>query len=486
VEYLPFKRPSDCSILVVDDEKNICELLKSALQTAYKVTTCQSGADAIRLLEARQFDVVISDLGLPGVPGLDVLRFAKDKDDFTEIMIITGFASLESATSAINLGVTAYLTKPLAISDLLLQVEKAVATRLFHLKSARIMKESGGVEPRVKDHLFDMTSLYYFSRKLMLSLELPEILRVVLQEINDRMDASFCVIALSYLNYSEIAAMPRLGEIPAPLIRAAIQSNWDGGFSGFNKELFEKEEMPLTRYKGKKGDFTPPADLKPTTVQLSLMGQNIGSLLIFLRAPEVITEAQSQFLHVFSSFVSGVIEHGYLDLQAKIQARTDGLTGIANHRCFHEQLSREISLADRNKSEFALVMMDIDDFKIINDKYGHLVGDAVIKDLTTRIGAMIRKGDTFSRQGGEEFSLILTGTSFEGAKILAQRVCERVNCAPFVFSQTSVPYTISIGLSIYNGKFPRTKDALVDEADNALYKSKKSGKNRVSTSTHQP
>jgi diguanylate cyclase (GGDEF)-like protein len=114
------------------------------------------------------------------------------------------------------------------------------------------------------------------------------------------------------------------------------------------------------------------------------------------------------------------------------------------------------------------------------------VGDAVIKDLTTRIGAMIRKGDTFSRQGGEEFSLILTGTSFEGAKILAQRVCERVNCAPFVFSQTSVPYTISIGLSIYNGKFPRTKDALVDEADNALYKSKKSGKNRVSTSTHQP
>ena len=99
------------------------------------------------MLEESEFDVVISDLKLPGVSGLEVLKFAKEKDDFTEIMIITGYASLESATSAINLGVSAYLTKPLAIADFLMQVEKAVATRLFHLKSAMFMKESGDIEP---------------------------------------------------------------------------------------------------------------------------------------------------------------------------------------------------------------------------------------------------------------------------------------------------------------------------------------------------
>lgn len=486
VEYSPFKRPSDCAILVVDDEEIICELLESALHGTYRVTTCLSGAEALRLLEQHSFDVVISDLGLPGVSGLDVLRFAKDKDDFVEIMIITGFASLESATSAINLGVAAYLTKPLAIADLQLQVEKSVATRLFHLKSLRFMKEAGGFEPHVKDHLFDMTALYYFSRKLMLSLEMPEILRIVLQEINERMDASFCVLGLSYLSYSEIAAMPRVGELPEPLVRRSLQTNWNDGFGGFDKAQFEKGEIPLTLYKGKKGVCEPPADNTPATVQLSLMGQTIGSLLIFRPARVTFTEAESQFLHVFSSYVSGVIEHGYLDLQAKVQARTDGLTGIANHRCFHEQLGREIARADRNKSEFAVVLMDIDDFKFVNDTYGHLVGDAVIKDLSRRIGAMVRKGDTFSRQGGEEFSLILPDTSLEGAEILAQRVCEHINAAPFVFSQTSVRYTISLGISVYKGKYPRTKDALIGDADDALYKSKKSGKNRVSSTPLKP
>jgi len=482
---MPLQHPSECAILVVDDEEIICDLLQSSLEGSYKVTTCLSGTDAIALLEQRSFDVVISDLSLPGVSGLDVLKFAKEKDDFTEIMIITGFASLETATSAINLGVAAYLTKPLILADLQLQVEKAVATRLFHIKSRRFMEEAGAFEPHVKDHLFDMTSLYHFSRKLMLSLELPEILRVILQEINERMDASFCVLALNYLSYAEIAAMPRCGALPQSLVRGAIQTHWNDGFGSFDKALFEKGEIPLTLYNGKKSSCVSAADGKPTIVQLSLMGQHIGSLLIFRPEAMKATSGERQFLHVFSSFISGVIEHGYLDLQAKLQARTDGLTGIANHRCFHEMLAREIARADRNKSEFAIVLMDIDDFKIINDKYGHLVGDAVIKDLSMRIGAMIRKGDTFGRQGGEEFSLILPDTSLEGAKILAGRVCARINSAPFEFSKTTVAYTISLGVSVYSGKNPRLKDELISLADEALYRSKKSGKNRVCASSPQ-
>jgi diguanylate cyclase (GGDEF)-like protein len=167
-------------------------------------------------------------------------------------------------------------------------------------------------------------------------------------------------------------------------------------------------------------------------------------------------------------------------MQAKLQARTDNLTGVANHRSFHETLAREISRADRSKSDCALVIIDIDDFKLINDTYGHQVGDAVIKDLTQRISTMVRKGDTFARQGGEEFSLILPDTSLEGAKLMADRVCKRIHSSPFVFSQTDIPYTISLGLSIYSGKTPRTKDALIADADKALYISKKSGKNLVS------
>ena len=474
------KKPADCTILVVDDEEVICDLLSSTLQDAYKVSTCQSGRRAMELIEERGFDLVIADLKLTDMSGIDVLMFAKEKDDLTELMVITGYASLETAARAITLGVSAYLTKPLALADLLLQVEKAIATRLFHLKSISLMLQSDSFSPDIKDHLGDMTSLYHFSRKLMLSLELSEIIRIILQEINEKMNAAFCVLAINYLSYAEIAAMPRVGEIDHAKIRDVLRTNWDNTFNIFDKTRFEREEIPFRVFKGRRGACDMPKQVKPIGVQLSLMGQNIGSLLIFRDAKVPSTPEESQFLYVFTSFVSSVIERGYIDLQAKLQARTDSLTGVANHRSFHETLAREIARADRNKSECALIIIDIDDFKLINDRYGHQVGDAVILDLSQRIAAMVRKGDTFARQGGEEFSLILPDTTLEGAKMMADRVCKKIHSSPFVFSQASVPYTISLGLSIYNGKMPRTKDALISDADKALYISKKSGKNLVS------
>jgi two-component system cell cycle response regulator len=474
------KKPSDCAILIVDDEAIICNLLADTLHDSYKVMSCQSGRQALRLIEENDFDLIIADLKLKDLPGIDVLRSAKDKDDFTELMVITGYASLESASRAIMLGVSAYLTKPLSLADLILQVEKAIATRIFHLKSVSLMQQSDSIAPHLKDHLNNLTSLYHFARKLMLSLELPEITRVILQEINEKMNAGFSILAMNYLNYAEIAAMPRLGEISESAIRNIIMANWDNTFNIFDKVMFEQGDIPFRIFKGRRGLAAETGDLRPIGVQLSLMGQTIGSLLIFRDRNAAPTPEENQFLYVFTSFVSSVIEHGYIDLQAKLQARTDGLTGVANHRSFHETLAREISRADRNKSDCALIIIDIDDFKAINDRYGHLVGDAVIKDLSRHITAMIRRGDTFARQGGEEFSLILPETSLDGAKTIAERVCERINSSPFTYAQSKVGYTISLGLSIYSGQKPRAKDALIADADKALYTSKKNGKNRVS------
>jgi two-component system, cell cycle response regulator len=484
---LHLKRPSDCSILVVDDDEIICDWLSAILKESYKVTACRSGSEAIQTIADRDFDVVISDLNLPGASGLEVIKYAKEKDDFTEVMIITGFASLDSATSAINLGVTAYITKPISIESLLLQVEKAVATRLFHCRSLEFMKDAGAVAPQVKDHLFDITSLYHFSRKLMLSLELPEIMHVVLQEINERMASPLSIVALKYLNYSEIAAMPRFGEIDAAKVKELVGRHWDSDFAVLDRALFDKGAISLSIYKGKRG--TQPAfdGLTRTSLPLSLMGRAIGSLCIFREgAPDGQSASEGQFLHVFSSFISSVIEHGYVDLQAKLQARTDGLTGIANHRCFHETLAREISRSDRNKSEFSLVLIDIDDFKAVNDEHGHLAGDAVIKDLAMRIASIIRRADTFARQGGEEFSLILPDTSIQGSKTLAERVRAKIESKPFGFFSAPIPYTISLGISVYNGNSPRTKDELIRDADEALYQSKQGGKNRVSIKLKTP
>ena len=158
------KKPSECNILVVDDEEIICDVLEEALEPFYKVTTCTSGSEALTLIEQNEFDVVVTDLKLPDISGIDILNYIKGKDEYAEVIIITGYASLDSATVAINQGVNSYMIKPLDITDFLIKVEKAVASRIFHLKSLNLMRNSARYFLRCKEHLFDLTSLYFYKK----------------------------------------------------------------------------------------------------------------------------------------------------------------------------------------------------------------------------------------------------------------------------------------------------------------------------------
>jgi two-component system, cell cycle response regulator len=474
------KRSSECEILVVDDEEVICTLFSSTLKDLYRVFTCGSGKEALALIETHDFDVVIADLHLPDIEGMDVLRTARKKDDFTELIVITGYASLDSAAKAIEIGVSSYLMKPISLTDLQILVEKAVATRLFHLKSIMLMKHPDAIAPDIKGHLSDITALFHFSRKLMLSLEIPEVMRVVLDEVNARMQTMFCVIAVNCHDLSEIHIMPRTGVMRLDDARQSVIDNWNGSFDIFTRESFDSGDVTLTLYSGRHGGTFSFEKVKPVVIQLSVMNMNIGSLLLFGPRDFAPSADEYQFLYVFTSFVSSIIEHSCTDMHAKLQARTDGLTGIANHRSFHESLAREIARADRSGTVFGLILMDIDDFKKINDTHGHLVGDAVIRNLVERVLLMIRRADTFARYGGEEFGIILPDTDLDGTRILAQRICREIAATPYSIPKLNVSYSVSIGLSMYDGKHPRPKDSLINDADKALYKSKTDGKSRIS------
>jgi diguanylate cyclase (GGDEF)-like protein len=142
-------------------------------------------------------------------------------------------------------------------------------------------------------------------------------------------------------------------------------------------------------------------------------------------------------------------------------------------------LLREMARTEREKNEFCLAMIDLDDFKRINDMYGHLVGDAVLKDLAARVNENIRFGDVFARYGGDEFAIILCDTSLEGAMALAERIRKSISSRPFELYEKSIPYTISVGLAMFNGRTPCKREELIAGADQALYASKREGKNRV-------
>jgi diguanylate cyclase (GGDEF)-like protein len=164
------------------------------------------------------------------------------------------------------------------------------------------------------------------------------------------------------------------------------------------------------------------------------------------------------------------------------QALVDGLTGLANRRLCTAALEKELARAQRFEEPLALVLADIDDFKRINDRWGHPTGDAVLKAFATTLRASVREIDLAGRWGGEEFALLLPGTDLEGGRELAERVRrtlgEQEVTAP---DGEVVRATASFGVAA----FPDThsQDQLVAAADGALYEAKRSGKNRVVVSS---
>ncbi len=156
----------------------------------------------------------------------------------------------------------------------------------------------------------------------------------------------------------------------------------------------------------------------------------------------------------------------------------DALTNIFNRRYFDQQLQQSFDRARRFTDEhFALVMLDLDHFKQINDTYGHDVGDKVLVEAAQRLQNLVRRNDVFARYGGEEFVILLARTSLNEARPLAERLRQCISEKPFVYGEISIDVTVSLGLADYQAKDPVSH--LVKRVDNALYRAKINGRDRV-------
>ncbi len=160
-------------------------------------------------------------------------------------------------------------------------------------------------------------------------------------------------------------------------------------------------------------------------------------------------------------------------------AMTDALTGIRNARYLHDHLSLEMESAKRYEKPLTCLMLDIDDFKRINDTYGHPYGDIVLTTLAKTVLQCVRRVDTVGRLGGEEFLVVMPHTSSETAFVIAERIRQAVRHRPFAVHEAKIPVTISIGVACYPAPEITDKSGLLKAADNALYQAKRTGKNRT-------
>jgi diguanylate cyclase (GGDEF)-like protein len=201
---------------------------------------------------------------------------------------------------------------------------------------------------------------------------------------------------------------------------------------------------------------------------LEASGKPVGTVAV-AGAPEPGSEARELLLHLVA-LAALALDKALLYEQSREQARSDSLTGLLGHRVFQEELESRLA----HSEPFSVAVLDIDDFKQINDLHGHQVGDETLRQVADAVCRAVRTQDSIFRVGGEEFCAVLPGLGQEGASTVAERV--RASVAAIV---SSLPVTVSIGLA----SFPahgRGRDELLAVADQALYASKRTGKNRVS------
>lgn len=225
-------------------------------------------------------------------------------------------------------------------------------------------------------------------------------------------------------------------------------------------------------------EFSTPVQGKhKASYQLDMEKEDLG-LISFSRRTRFKEEELTSIENLMSCLLFP-LRNGLKYRTALLAASTDPLTGSGNRLALDQALSREINLAHRNDTPLSVVMFDFDHFKKVNDGYGHLCGDKVLKEMIQEIKHVIRKTDLLFRYGGEEFVLLLHKTSLENATAVADKIREHIANTPINFKQQLINVSVSVGTAtLQEGD---AIDTLIDRADSALYQAKNLGRNRVCT-----
>ena len=215
-------------------------------------------------------------------------------------------------------------------------------------------------------------------------------------------------------------------------------------------------------------------------VPLFMSNRVMGSLQLFSRVPNAFSAEDAQLLWMLALIAENLLTREAANEGLMRFAYTDYLTGLRTRGYFEQQLELEIKRTDRRHTEFALMMLDIDNFKCFNDTFGHHVGDQVLREVSSILMRDMREVDTVARYGGEEFAIILPETDLHGALQVAERLRHSVEQTTFYAGGpcTQQPLTISIGIAVFRGE-GRHRNEIIEAAESALYKAKARGRNCI-------
>ena len=469
------------NIFVVDDDEALLQTLGWILKDkGYEVTPLTNGEDLLSRLESDKPDLLLLDIMMPKIDGLELLEQLKSDDRWRDlpILMLSSMQPEDATVRALGLGAADYIAKPFKVRELLARVE----ARLKQAAELRRVREEANSRAEMVDILREVTD----------SLKPDEIYHILTRRVARALQLSKCSMVSAQPGSDmglvvAAAENPMLRNLEIPLSK----------YPELRKALFSKRTVLVTDvhtdplYEETRKQWAEQRITVRTrstiVVPFSLRGEQAG--VFFLRTTQddaPLSTEDASFAEAVIHAAVNAIERAY-DLEAaktdrarfQTLANTDPLTGCVNRRAMVERLERELDRAQRYRHPLTVMMIDLDWFKRINDTRGHLVGDAVLRQLAEILLDEARSVDVVARYGGEEFTIILPDTDLDGGVIFAERLRERA--ARYDHTPTADPLlvTVSIGVATYSGDEKVPAETMIERADAALYRAKKGGRNQV-------
>jgi diguanylate cyclase (GGDEF)-like protein/PAS domain S-box-containing protein len=432
-------------LLLVDDEprllSSLCALLKGAC--SYQLVTATCGSEAIEELTKSQFDLVLLDLRLPDLSGHEIMDFINAQGIDASVIILSGDTGIDAAIGALKRGAYGYLRKPYPPEELLNTVENALQRRKLEAENRHI---SWRLECSEKLYRYLVDSS-------------PDIIYTLSPEgrftfVNDRAHQllGFKRDELIGRHYSELIHTEDLERA-----QYVFKERRVGERASRNVEL---------RLKGLNADGTDRT-FENTLMTISFNSMGMYSLDQSARKKEY-----------FGTYgvARDITERKRAQELISHQAYHDILTDLPNRILFRDRLDLALIQAKRNKTELAVMFVDLDRFKLVNDTLGHIKGDELLRQVACRLKSSLRRGDTLARLGGDEFTLLLPDLrDRQDAAIIAEKFLECLH-QPFYLDAHEVHVSASIGIAVYPSD-GETIDDLIRHADIAMYQVKALGKN---------
>ena len=452
-------------ILVVDDDRLIRQLVRDALEgEGFRVAEAASGPEAIERMRIEGAPaIVLSDLSMREMDGLQLLEQIKTDYPKTDVIILTGYASLESALQAMRLGAADYLRKPVRESEVVYAVKRTALRR-------RLLDENSSLRTRVQ--AFEAT------RVLTNCVEptdvLPLALDIILRMTNRRRAVGTIVPGVAP-GVLDPACLIGFADADAARLRDHIERG--KVFDPSTLEIESGSETAGLQERLVDLGVDPGSDdmlARPLRTNGTLAG---GIWVLADGKPFDEDEIHSAELVLAQAELALINAQRFL--QAREKAFVDDVTELYNVRYLLSALDREVNRADRANLKLSVLFLDLDRFKLVNDSHGHLVGSRVLKDFGALLQDSIRAIDTVGRYGGDEFTILLVDTDHDGAIHVAERIRAMVEETRFGADRgLALELTVSIGVSTFP-QHGETRESLIDFADKAMYLGKAQGRNLV-------